>query len=102
MQGKPKFSVKHNRRKENLNLYLMNKPPTPAERQQNKETLELATKIRTEREQEFKESMLGYRLKKDLHMVQIALSHFKDFLKEQYPLYECNIKPEFITKDMIV
>ena len=80
----------------------MNKPPTPAERQQNKETLELATKIRTEREQEFKESMLGYRLKKDLHMVQIALSHFKDFLKEQYPLYECNIKPEFITKDMIV
>ena len=25
-----------------------------------------------------------------------------DFLKEQYPLYECNIKPEFITKDMMV
>ncbi len=102
MQGKPKFSVKHNRRKENLNLYLMDKPRTPAERQQNKETLELATKIRTEREQEFKESMLGYRFKKDLRMVQIALSRFKDFLKEQYPLYECNIKPEFITKDMIV
>ena len=35
-------------------------------------------------------------------MVQIALSRFKDFLKEQYPLYECNIKPKFITKDMIV
>ena len=65
MQGKPKFSVKHNRRKENLNLYLMDKPRTPAKRQQNKETLELATKIRAEREQEFKESMLGYRLKKD-------------------------------------
>lgn len=28
MQGKPKFSVKHNRRKENLNLYLMDKPRT--------------------------------------------------------------------------
>lgn len=56
--------MKHNRRKENLNLYLMDKPRTPAERQQNKETLELATKIRAEREQEFKESMLGYRLKK--------------------------------------
>lgn len=65
MQGKPKFSMKHNRRKENLNLYLMDKHRTPAERQQNKETLELATKIRAEREQEFKESMLGYRLKKD-------------------------------------
>lgn len=65
MQGKPKFSVRHNRRKENLNLYLIDKPRTPAERQQNKETLELAIKIHTEREQEFKESMLGYRLKKD-------------------------------------
>ena len=122
MQGKPKFSVKHNRRKENLNLYLIEKPRTPADRQQNKETLEPAIKIRAEREQEFKESMLGYRLKKDrtinfldyfqsyidgytkkdLRMMQIAFSRFKDFLKEQYPLYECNIKPEFITKDMMV
>lgn len=122
MQGKPKFAVKHNRRKENLSLYLIDKPRTPAERQQNKETLELATKIRAEREQEFKESMLGYRLKKDrtvnfldyfqayidsytkkdLRMVQIALSRFKDFLKEQYPIYEFIIKPELITKDMIV
>ena len=59
MQGKPKFAVKHNRRKENLSLYLIDKPRTPAERQQNKETLELATKIRAEREQEFKESMVG-------------------------------------------
>ena len=40
MQGKPKFAVKHNRRKENLSLYLIEKPRTPAERQQNKETLE--------------------------------------------------------------
>lgn len=122
MQGKPKFAIKHNRRKENLSLYLIDKPRTPAERQQNKETLELATKIRAEREQEFKESMLGYRLKKDrtinfldyfqayidsytkkdLRMVQIALSRFKDFLKEQYPIYEFSIKPELITKDMIV
>lgn len=64
MQGKPKFAVKHNRRKENLSLYLIDKPRTPAERQQNKETLELAMRIRAEREQEFKESMLGYRLRK--------------------------------------
>ena len=27
MQGKPKFSVKHNRRKENLNLYLNRETP---------------------------------------------------------------------------
>ena len=58
MQGKPKFAIKHHRRKENLSLYLIEKPRTPAERQQNKETLELAVKIRAEREQEFKESML--------------------------------------------
>ena len=121
MQGKPKSAVKHHRRKENLSLYLIDKPRTPAERQQNKETLELAVRIRAEREQEFKESMLGYRLKKDrnvnfldyfqayindytkkdIRMVQIALSRFKDFLHEHYPMYEFSIKPELITKDMM-
>lgn len=112
--GKPKFAIKHHRRKENLSLYLIEKLRTPAERQQNKETLELAVKIRAEREQEFKESMLGYRLKKDrnvnfldyfqayindytkkdIRMVQIALSRFKDFLKEHYPMHEFGIKPD--------
>jgi hypothetical protein len=65
MAGKPKFQIKHNRRKENLSLYLLDKPRTAIERQQNKETLELAMKIRAECEQELKESMLGYRLRKD-------------------------------------
>ena len=121
MVGKPKVHIKHNRRKENLQLYLIAKPRTPIERQQNKETLELATKIRAEREQQFKESMLGYRLKKDrninfldyyqayidsytkkdLRMIKIALNRFKDFLKEQYPLYEFNIKPDLINRDMM-
>ena len=121
MMGKSKVHIKHNRRKENLQLYLIAKPRTPAERQQNKETLELAAKIRAEREQQFKESMLGYRLKndrninfldyyqayidsytkKDLRMIKIALNRFKDFLKEQYPLYEFGIKPDLITKDMM-
>ena len=121
MVGKPKVHIKHNRRKENLQLYLIAKPRTPVERQKNKETLELAAKIRAEREQQFKESMLGYRLKKDrninfldyyqayidsytkkdLRMIKIALNRFKDFLKEQYPLYEFGIKPDLITKDMM-
>ena len=121
MIGKPKVHIKHNRRKENLQLYLIAKPRTPAERQQNKETLELAAKIRAEREQQFKESMLGYRLKKDrninfldyyqayidsytkkdLRMIKIALNRFKDFLKEYYPLYEFSIKPDLITKEMM-
>ena len=121
MIGKPKVHIKHNRRKENLQLYLIAKPRTPTERQQNKETLELAARIRAEREQQFKESMLGYRLKKDrninfldyyqayidsytkkdLRMIKIALNRFKDFLKEHYPLYEFSIKPDLITKEMM-
>ena len=65
MMGKTKVHIKHNRRKENLQLYLIAKPHTPIERQENKETLELTAKIRAEREQQFKESMLGSRLKQD-------------------------------------
>ena len=34
-------------------------------------------------------------------MIKIALNHFKDFLKERYPLYEFSIKPDLITKDMM-
>ena len=34
-------------------------------------------------------------------MIKIALNRFKDFLKEQYPIYEFSIKPELITKDMM-
>ena len=49
MEGKPKMKITHNRKKEHLNLYLIAKPRTPIERQQNKETLELAKRIRAER-----------------------------------------------------
>lgn len=121
MKGKPKFSVKHNRRKENLNLYLIDKPRTPIERQSNKETVELAMKIRLERENEFKENMHGYRLKKDrainfldyfqsyidgytkkdIRMLQGVLSRFESFLVEHYPHFSTYIKPEDITKAMV-
>ena len=121
MKGKPKSQIKHHRRKENLSLYLLDKPRTAAERQKNKETLALATKIRAEREQELKESTRGYRLrkernvnfldyfqsyidsytKKDIRMVQIALSRFKDFLKEKYPVYEFNMRAEHRNKEMM-
>ena len=79
MQGRPKFAIKHHRRKENLSLYLIDKPRTPAERQQNKETLELAMRIRAE-------AYINSYTKKDIRMVQIALSRFKDILKEKYPM----------------
>lgn len=53
------------RKREFLHLTLLASPRTPIERQQNKETLNLAQKIRFEREQELKESLHGYRLKRD-------------------------------------
>ena len=65
MAGKPKFKVKHDRRKENLNLYIWLHPKNQEERIQNKNTLALAEKIRFEREQAFLEDRAGYRLKKD-------------------------------------
>ena len=123
MKGKPKFKVRHIRRKENLNLYLVANPRTPLERQQNKETLELAKKIRFEKGQQLLESVEGYRLKKDrdinfldyfqsyidsytkkdINMIGIALRRFKAFLKEtpEYNKFMKRIKPEQITRDMV-
>lgn len=56
---------KNERRNEILGLYLWQAPRTPLERQQNKETLEMAKRIRFERGQELLERAEGYRLKKD-------------------------------------
>lgn len=124
MMGKPQYKVIHNRKKETLNLYLISKPRTPIERQQNKETIELAKKIRFEREQQFLEDREGYRFKKDrqtnfldyfqtyienytkkdVRMIKIAFSRFTDFLKDtpEYSKYIGFIKPEQITKDMMI
>ena len=118
-----KESVKVDRKREYLSLYLWQAPRTPLERQQNKETLELAKKIRFERGQELLESAEGYRLKKnrdinfldyfksyidaytkkDIRMLQMALNRFVDFLNEtpEYTKYSKCIKPGQITKDMI-
>ena len=112
-----------NSRREFLKLYLWQAPRTPLERQQNKETLELAKKIRYERGQQLLESVEGYRLKKDrdinfldyfqsyidsytkkdIRMLDIALSRFKDFLRDtpEYNKFMKRIKPEQITRDMV-
>ena len=102
-EAKDKQVAKKDRKRDYLKLYLWQAPRTPVERQQNKETLELAKKIRFEKEQELLESIEGYRLKnerrkinfldyfqtyidnytkKDIRMVQIALQRFKDFLRD--------------------
>ena len=115
--------ARKDRKREFLKLYLWQAPRTPIERQQNKQTLELAKKIRFERGQELLESVEGYRLKKerdinfldyfqsyidtytkkDIRMVEIALKRFKDFLNDtqEYNKFAKKIKPEQITKDMV-
>ena len=115
--------ARKDRKREFLKLYLWQAPRTPIERQQNKETLELAKKIRFERGQELLESVEGYRLKKerdinfldyfqsyidtytkkDIRMVEIALKRFKDFLNDtqEYNKFAKRIKTDQITKDMV-
>lgn len=115
--------ARKDRKREFLSLYLWQAPRTPLERQQNKETLELAKKIRFERGQELLENVEGYRLKKsrdinfldyfqayidkytkkDIRMVEIALRRFVDFLNDtpEYKKFSKRIKPEQISRDMV-
>lgn len=91
-----------NNQREFLSLYLWQAPRTPLERQQNKETLDLAKKIRYERGQELLENQEGYRIgkqkkeevnyldfmadyhasytKKDANQIRRARTVFIDFL----------------------
>lgn len=123
-EAKDKKVAKKERKRETLKLYLWQAPRTSLERQQNKETLELAKKIRFEKGQQLLESVEGYRLKKDrdinfldyfqayierytkkdIRMMQIALKRFKNFLKEtpEYTKFATSIKPEQINKDMMI
>lgn len=113
--------AKKDRKREYIKLYLWQAPRTPLERQQNKETLELAKKIRFEREQEMKAGKLGYRLekkeninfltyfqsyidnytKKDDRVLQMALNRFKAFLSEKHPVYANFIKPDSLNEELI-
>ncbi|MDD2330890.1 MAG: tyrosine-type recombinase/integrase [Bacteroidales bacterium] len=114
--------IRKDRRKEALQLYLLKNPRTPIERQTNKETLELAKKIRFEREQQLKDTKTGYRLntskkvniidcmdayyadytKKDIRMVKGAINRFKDFIAIEYPECKIRIFPEQLNKDLMI
>lgn len=76
---------KVDRSTERLGLYLWQAPRTPLERQQNKETLEIAKRIRFERGQELLERAEGYRLKKDKDM---------NFLTWMWAYYEAYTKAD--------
>ena len=115
---------KKQKRRESLKLYLWHNPRTPLQRQENKDTLLLAKKIRHDKGQELLNQDKGYRLKtkktsinfleffqeyidayikKDGRMVKIALQRFKDFLHDtpEYSKFERMIKPEQIDCDMV-
>ena len=124
MAGTPKYRVKHIRKKESLNLYLVANPRTPIDRQHNKETLLLAKKIRQEKEQEMLVQEKGYKVqrkaninfldyaqdyyeaytKKDVRGIKSAIERFKDFLHDtpEYRIFERKIKPEQITSEMML
>lgn len=105
-----------------LKLYINSKARTPIEREANRETLILAEKIRTQRESELNHLTFGqvaptvkkinfldyYQAyvdsytKADIRMIKASFERFKDFLNESYPQFKTNIKPDQITKDMII
>lgn len=74
---------KVNRSTERLGLYLWQAPRTPMERRQNKETLEMAKRIRFERGQELLEHAEGYRLKKEREVNFLAWmwSYYEKYTK---------------------
>lgn len=96
MAGKPKYQIKHIRKRENLNLYIWLHPRNTQERLQNRNTLALAEKIRFEREQEFLEDREGYRLKKDRQ--RDFLQYYRDFFSEDSNLtkdMKCSIRSSY-------
>lgn len=97
------YLVSHIRRKEDLKLTLIEKPRTPEEREQNRETLLIADGIRYKREQERLKGEKGYSVapkcnnvfdffntyiagyeQKDRRNVILALHRFQDFIRAKY------------------
>lgn len=75
-----------NNKREFLSLYLWQAPRTPLERQQNKETLDLAKKIRYERGQELLENQEGYRIgkqkKEDVNCLDFMADYHASYTKK--------------------
>ena len=112
---------KGHRRVEALPLRLMLSTKTAIDNQRNKDTLELAKRIRYERSQEFLQQREGYRLKKDLsvnflsfyeayiknyskkdiRVIEMALRDFKKYLADKYPYLSQRIEPYQMTKPMM-
>ena len=116
--------LKNTRRTEPLGLYVWRAPRTPLEREQNKDTLNIAKRLRFERGQQLLEDEEGYRLKKkrkvdfhewydeyersytkkDKNKIRWAHVCFKDFLnsEERYSGFALKLDPNKITKEMMI
>lgn len=121
-EGTGKTKVKHQRKKETLNLYLFAKPKTPKEREQNTQILSLANSIRFEKEQQLKADRTGKRIiagqkkinlydffdtylseytKGDVRIIKNALNHFRLFMKNKHPMYSDTLRAEQLTKEIV-
>jgi len=119
-----KMVPKKQKRRESLNLYLWHSPRTPEQRQENKDTLAIAQKIRRDRANDIAEpekkvelqtkkaevNFLDYvqeyidnYTKADIRVMQMALNRFKNFLKDtpEYTIFADFIKPNQIDSDMM-
>ena len=85
-----KIKVKHDRKKETLNMYLIAKPRTPEERQLNKETIELAKQIRIEREQGLKAAKTGKRIAvaKKVNFLEYFQTYIDNYTKKDIRMME--------------
>lgn len=120
--GEKKSKVQ--RKREYLHLTLLGNPRTPLERKNNKETLEMALRIREQKEKELKENRHGFKFakerdinllqyfqtyideyqKKDKRMVQLAFNRFSDFLRDtpKYQSLSMWIRPDHLNKEMML
>lgn len=121
-ESQDKMVPKKQKRRESLNLYLYSNPRTPQQRQENKETLALADRIRREKadavDDEDKKEALKKKTTKvnlleyfqqfiddervaDKAVLQGALNNFRDFLTKEYPQYKDMIKANSLNKEMM-
>lgn len=120
--GEKKSKV--HRKREYLHLTLLGNPRTPLERKSNKEILDIALKIREQKEKELKENRHGFKFakerdinllqyfqtyideyqKKDKRMVQLAYNRFYDFLRDtpKYQSLSMWIRPDHLNKEMML
>ncbi|GHV66778.1 hypothetical protein FACS1894199_10890 [Bacteroidia bacterium] len=117
-----KVHIKHDRKKENIDLYLLSKPKNFMEKQQNKETLLIAQEIRNQKELAFKLQKNGINLpQKNIenfweHLEEVyeknkpiktktatwvVIDHFRRFIKKQYSFYTSVLPPHNMNKEMM-